>query len=198
MVVAPVSGRGLVWLGLGTIAAAGTYAYMRPGGSARTLAVDALSLLTGSIDLDAEQRRNVEVISDEFARAGLADWTVAAVANAYAESALRAGARSLPPEDSVGLFQLNARGAGSGMSTAQRQDPRQNTKRIIDEAHARVIASASPRTEGDAVDWFATHVERCALCFAGGPALLERRAYANRLFGSGTTDRAFGSSGRIA
>jgi hypothetical protein len=93
------------------------------------------------IGLDAEQRANALVVEEEFARAGLPpEVTAAAIANAWAESRLRTFARSRPPEDSAGIFQLNARGAGADMPRGpeypggdSRFDPTLNARRIVRE-----------------------------------------------------------------
>lgn len=193
-----MNGRAFAGLALAGVAVGGgAYWLLHPSGF-RGAGASALSVLTGSVALDAEQRRNLEVIADEFRKAGLSKWTVAAAANAYAESRLYADAAATWPEDSVGLFQLNAAGAGKGMSREDREDPRQNTRRIIDEARARGIATVQPHTEGDAVAWFAQEVERCALCGAGGSELFSRRGYADTLYGAGTSSRPFGASGGVA
>jgi hypothetical protein len=91
------------------------------------------------------------VVMAEFSRAGIpAGIALAALANAFRESQLDTNAISgrgawafgstrdavayvVPAgsEDSRGLFQLNARGAGAGMSSAARHDPTANTQRII-------------------------------------------------------------------
>lgn len=186
----------LVKLGAATavVGVAATWAF--PGSSPYTLAVDALSLLTGSIPLTEAQLANVRIIADEFTRAGLGRWQLAAVVNAYAESRLNERARFISPtEDSVGLFQLNSAGAGAGMSVEDREDPRLNTRRIIEEARRRGIASTFPRTEGDAVAWFAREVERCSACGHqdGDAQLFTRQGYADRLFGAGTSARPFGA-----
>lgn len=162
-----------------------------------TLAADILGTLTGSIGLSDNQRRNLRIIGEELDKAGLGRWAVAFATNAYAESRLSETASAPYPEDSKGLFQLNAKGAGHGMSDADRFDPRKNTARIIEEARARGIAGQSPATEGDAVAWFAREVERCSECgHAGGDAQLQvRRDYADKLFGTGTSAKPFGSVG---
>ena len=93
------------------------------------------------------------VVMAEFSRAGIpAGIALAALANAFRESQLDTNAISgrgawafgstrdavayvVPAgsEDSRGLFQLNAKGAGAGMSSAARHDPTANTQRIIAE-----------------------------------------------------------------
>jgi hypothetical protein len=87
----------------------------------------------------------MEIIRQEFRSAGYPYMAGAAIANAAAESNFNASIRSQirdkhdpsKLEDSVGLFQLNSSGAGRGMTTEQRQDPRLNTQRIIQEMKSR-------------------------------------------------------------
>lgn len=104
------------------------------------------------------QANSLRVILREFNAAGVPlGITLAAMANAFVESKLDpnivAGHRpwafstveeavsaplkvlspGKPPEDSRGLFQLNARGAGKGMTAAARHDPTQNTLKILQE-----------------------------------------------------------------
>jgi hypothetical protein len=81
---------------------------------------------------NASQTAAARVIVEVFDAAGLPDCiTAAALANAYAESALNPAAVG-DGGKSIGLFQLHERGAGSGMSVAERKDPRINAKTIID------------------------------------------------------------------
>ena len=107
----------------------------------------------------------------------------AAVANAYAESRLNPRAASPPPEDSVGLFQLNARGAGSGMTTAERMDPVLNTRRILDVARRNAdfmaVVRAQPDDVGALTEAFCVYIERPAMAWVKGA---ERRALAAWLF----------------
>lgn len=104
------------------------------------------------------QARSIQIILREFASAGVPlAITLAALANAFVESKLdpnamayypvwsftnASAAVAAPPkaarpggvvEDSRGLFQLNIKGAGKGMSAAARHDPVQNTRRILEE-----------------------------------------------------------------
>lgn len=82
-------------------------------------------------DLSARQLANARIIEEEFKAAGLQNSIVAAaIINAYVESGLK--------EDIVGdsgrgagLFGLHERGAGYGMSLAERKDPRINAKTIL-------------------------------------------------------------------
>lgn len=109
--------------------------------------------LTRFPDRLARQMEAGRVVMAEFSRAGIpAGIALAALANGFRESQLDTNAISgkgawafgstsdavayvVPAgeEDSRGLFQLNARGAGAGMSNAARHDPRANTQRIIAE-----------------------------------------------------------------
>jgi hypothetical protein len=97
--------------------------------------------------LTAEQMEMVDVIDREFSKAGLPpEFAAAAVVNSWYESKLNPTIRSGyvsdagVREDSVGLFQLNIKGAGAGMilpdGTDQRKDPVLNTKRIIKEVNS--------------------------------------------------------------
>lgn len=87
--------------------------------------------------LRSSQLEAARIIEEEFKTAGLTNPNLiaAAIINANYESGLipeNTGALARG-EDSVGLFQLNAGGAGKGMSIADRKDPRINTRRIIEE-----------------------------------------------------------------
>lgn len=134
--------------------------------------------------LSDEQERMVGVIEREFRAAGFGPAVAAAaVANAYAESRLNPRAVSPPPEDSVGLFQLNARGAGSGMTTSERMDPVLNTRRILDVARRNssfmAVVRAQPNDVGALTEAFTVHIERPAMAWVKGA---ERRALAAWLF----------------
>lgn len=134
--------------------------------------------------LSDEQERMVGVIEREFRAAGFGPAVAAAaVANAYAESRLNPRAASPPPEDSVGLFQLNARGAGSGMTTAERMDPVLNTRRILDVARRNssfmAVVRAQPDDVGALTEAFCVYIERPAMAWVKGA---ERRALAAWLF----------------
>lgn len=136
------------------------------------------------VGVSAPQRANASIIEREMRAAGFPAVVVAAaIINAYAESRLNASARSRPPEDSVGLFQLNARGAGAGMSVAERQDPVLNTRRIVEVAKGRAGAgmrrawSAGDRTLGTYTRLWTTDIERpaAAAVRAGERVLLAAR-----------------------
>lgn len=91
---------------------------------------------TLALTLSGDRLANATIILEEFRAAGLPDGlALAAIVNADAES--RLNARAIGDKGkSVGLFQLHEAGGGRGMSTAERQDPRLNTRRIIQEYKA--------------------------------------------------------------
>jgi hypothetical protein len=87
---------------------------------------------------------------------------LAALANAIGESNLNPGAVSAPPEQAVGLFQLNmAGGLGSGHTTEQLKDPATNIKLILSEA-ARFGEFKRATSLEDAVSIFVRHIVRPA------------------------------------
>lgn len=97
----------------------------------------------GRLASAAERVNSARIIVREFQAAGLPlSLALAAVTNADVESGLNPRA-SGDGGKSVGLFQLHESGGGRGMSVAQRQDPVQNTRRIIAEFQA-----ARARTTG--------------------------------------------------
>lgn len=76
----------------------------------------------------------VRIVVREFRAAGLPDSVLAAaLVNAWAESKFDPRIKSPGSEDSIGVFQLNSRGLGAGMSADERRDPTLNTRRIIQE-----------------------------------------------------------------
>lgn len=92
------------------------------------------------IPLDSSQLANAKIIEEVFEemlksrvpeRENRAKIIAAAIVNAYRESSLRAEVAG-DNGASVGLFQLHERGAGKGLSVEYRQDPRNNTKTIIE------------------------------------------------------------------
>ena len=112
--------------------------------------------------LSSAQLKNIDIIEDEFLRAGLpVEFAAAAIANAWHESKLNEKAEgdhtsaarytnkySLaeleercsysnvphPCPQSIGLFQLKSpTGAGGKMSAEDRANPRLNTRRIIEQ-----------------------------------------------------------------
>jgi hypothetical protein len=91
--------------------------------------------LPGGGELSPRQKEMVDLIEDEFTKAGYTrPVIIAAVVNAYAESAFNPEAdNKRNGEDSVGLFQLNKNGgAGAGMTDAARMDPYTNVRTILD------------------------------------------------------------------
>lgn len=111
----------------------------------------------------AGRRDIATMITSAFAHAGYGRFQqVAALANAIAESALNPNAQSPPPEDSVGLFQLNrGGGVGTGHSREHLRDPQINIGLIIREART-VPAFANATSLHDAVAVFVRKVERPA------------------------------------
>jgi|GEM_PF-6138487 len=81
--------------------------------------------------LNPTQKENAQIIERVFREYNLPDNIIAAaIVNAMAESSLDANANS-KDEDSVGLFQLNIKGAGHGMTIEERKDPVKNARTII-------------------------------------------------------------------
>jgi len=120
-----------------------------------------------AFSLTSQQREMADLIQSEFRSGGFsAGVGMAAVANAYAESRLNPLAGSPPPEDSVGLFQLNVRGVGSGMTREERQDPALNVRRMVDYARreSRFMAAAEnpDATLRDLTRAFTIYLERPA------------------------------------
>lgn len=111
--------------------------------------------------------RMVSIIQSEFAKHGFgANAIAAAVTNAYAESGLNPLA-SGDGGHSIGLFQLNDWGAGSGMTVAYRQDPANNTRGILRVVNGKFGATFRQRAkDGAQVDElaaiFARDIERPA------------------------------------
>jgi hypothetical protein len=137
-----------------------------------------------SLDLTSQQREMADLIQSEFRAAGFsAGVGLAAVANAYAESRLNPLAASPPPEDSVGLFQLNVRGVGSGMSREEREDPTTNTRKMVDyakrESRFMGVANDPDATLHDLTRAFTVYLERPADAERKGE---ERAALAARMF----------------
>lgn len=149
-----------------------------------------------SAGLTGAQREMADLILREFRSAGFgAAVGMAAVANAYAESGLNPLAKSgFVGEDSVGLFQLNVKGVGAGMSTAERQDPLLNTRKMIDAAKRSSqfmsVANNPSATLADVVTAFCTYVERPANAAAESA---KRVGIAQRIFGAGVTAVAAGN-----
>tara|TARA_Y100001973_G_C5206872_1_gene342086 strand:- start:2381 stop:2989 length:609 start_codon:yes stop_codon:yes gene_type:complete len=143
-----------------------------------------LSQLFDQAGFTPEQRSSADIIAREFASAGYGTGiTLAAIVNAYAESMLDplvcfgrtpwGPDRSFGPiggqENSCGLFQLNAAAgaAGDGMSVEQRQDPYENTARIIEVVNSsagdRIRLSADEYAPlGNLIYLFTVDIERPA------------------------------------
>lgn len=87
-----------------------------------------------SISFNENQFKMMQLIEDILRREGFTPSAIAAAfANAWKES--RFNPRAVGDGGkSVGLFQLNIDGAGSGMSVAERMDPVKNTERIAQTA----------------------------------------------------------------
>lgn len=176
----------------GALAAAGYVAWYlatRPGGSPFTLAQDLSAVLLGTRQLTSSQRAAVAIIGEEFAAAGYGWLTVAAVANAYRESALDPTAVG-DSGHSVGLFQLYDKGAGAGYSVAERMDPRINCRAIlavvsgVDGAPLR--AARGTASNAELASLFAHHIERCAACgwSAGDSDLAVRSGLVAEIYGA--------------
>lgn len=177
----------------GLAAAAGVVWYLqRPGRSVVTLFQEAMVLL-GGIRLTEAQRSMVRVIEEEAARAGFVWLIPAAVANAYAESRLDPAAVG-DGGRSIGLFQLNERGGGAGMSVDERKEPRANARRIFEIVHgpqgAPIRAAYGTASHRELAALFAQHAERCWACgYGGGSAQLTARAdLVASLYGSALAD----------
>ncbi|HEY4045038.1 MAG TPA: phage tail tip lysozyme [Rhodopila sp.] len=113
--------------------------------------------------LSAEKKAMAEKILAAFAKAGFGGvQQTAAVANAMAESGLQADSESDPPEQSIGLFQLNMKnGLGVGRTKESLKDPDTNIGIIIDAAkHLQAFQAAISLRE--AVDVFVRRIERPA------------------------------------
>jgi hypothetical protein len=128
-----------------------------------------LGSTAGDVKLNSiapQARRDMaNLIVTSFAAAGFGKLQqVTAVANAIAESNLNPKAHSRPPEDSVGLFQLNrGRGLGAGHSAAELEDPAKNIAIIIAEAQKPSISDfKNATTLKDAVAAFVSDIEKPA------------------------------------
>ncbi|MBN9315490.1 MAG: hypothetical protein J0I99_07130 [Devosia sp.] len=129
-----------------------------------------------------EMRRDVaRLVALRFAEAGYGTiQQIAAIANAIAESGLKADAKSPEPEKSYGLFQLNLNGVGHGHDPAELKDPNRNIAIML--AHiATLSANAAFKATAsvhDAVAIFVRDFERPA--DAAG-AIIRRSAIAQTL-----------------
>jgi Phage tail lysozyme len=82
--------------------------------------------------LTATKTANVKAIEEVFLSADMPENLIAAaVANSYHESGWNAEAVG-DGGHSIGLFQLNDWGAGSGLTVEYRKDPRNNARTILD------------------------------------------------------------------
>ncbi len=136
--------------------------------------------------LSSTQVQMAQIIEREFLAAGFSPYVVAAaVVNAYGESRLDPNAVG-DGGHSIGLFQLHDGGGGKGMSAAQRQDPVQNTRRIIEEARRAksFMAIVNSTDVGDLTAAFSTYVERPA---DKPGAEKRRRAFAAELYPSSSS-----------
>ncbi|MGN6487024.1 MAG: hypothetical protein ACTHLT_04290 [Devosia sp.] len=111
--------------------------------AAVTLAADGPA--GGRINFDsphvpAARRDMAQLVVRRFAEAGYGFiQQVAALANAIAESGLRADARSPPPEQSFGLFQLNLKGVGHGHEETELVEPERNIAIML--AHIATLSA---------------------------------------------------------
>lgn len=140
--------------------------------------------------LTTAQRDMVNVIEREFYAAGYdTRMAAAAVANAWHESGLNpraAGDVQGGVPQSIGLFQLYSKGAGAGMSVADRQDPVKNTRRIIETLNAGGASAVRSawKAGADAAELarlFCIYVERPKDSATKG---LQRAATARKMFPS--------------
>lgn len=115
-------------------------------------------------NLTAAQQAVAKQILVAFATAGFGPLQqVAALANAIAESALNPNAKSPPPEQSVGLFQLNMKnGLGVGRTEQSLKNAATNIAIIIESAN-RLEDFKNAASLRDAVDVFVRRIERPAL-----------------------------------
>jgi hypothetical protein len=101
------------------------------------------------------------LILKSFADAGFGrPQQLAALANAIAESNLNPKAVSAPPEQAVGLFQINrAGGLGTGHTMAELEDPTTNINIILSESR-KFDEFAKAASLEDAVSVFVHRIER--------------------------------------
>lgn len=124
------------------------------------------ALSASIVGVSAEKLAFVDLIEREFVAAGYSlPVAAAAVVNAYAESGLNPLAIG-DKGNSVGLFQLNIRGAGAGMTTAARQDPLTNARTLIARERSALGKVAAGAAAGEGIPrlaaLFSTYVERPA------------------------------------
>lgn len=176
----------------GALGAVAAWWYLTsPGRSVGTAIADIQGALLGSITLTPAQQEMASIVASEFARAGLAWCTYAALANAWAESRLDPDAIG-DNGHAVGLFQLNdaaPSAAGYGIPLETRLDPVMNTRRIIEVVKASGLLGYRGRTtHADLASRFGELVERCALCYEGGSEYLARARHVRELFGAQIAD----------
>jgi hypothetical protein len=144
--------------------------------------------MSPAMGLSAQQQAMVDVILRVFREAGFPPVVgMAAVANAYAESALNPNAVG-DSGASIGLFQLHERGVGSGMSAEARRDPETNAEKMADwarrESRFMAVANNPASTLSDVTYAFCVYLERPANADAKGK---ERAGIAARMFPQATT-----------
>ena len=161
---------------VGTLAAAATV-----GMIGRPITAELIQPVRG------DQLQNARIIVREMRKRDHSPALImAALTNSWAESLWRNKAISPPPEDSVGLFQLNSapRAAGEGMTRQQRFDPVINTNRILDvldEDGAAVFrAEMLGASAAEMAALFSRDIERPA---DEAGAMAHRREVAEQLFG---------------
>lgn len=142
-----------------------------------------MSIAETAVGLTAAQLENARIIEREFAAAGVPGKIIAAaIVNAWAESRLNANAMG-DNGHSVGLFQLYDRGAGAEMTVAERQNPTNNTKRILQEYMRYGAPIMAAEQQGATIytltGLFAKYIERPANAEA---RMVERGGMSLRLF----------------
>lgn len=149
------------------------------------------------VGLTPTQLEMAAIIEREFRAAGLPPVLgAAAIVNAWYESRLNPNAVG-DGGHSIGLFQLNDRGAGAGMSVEARRDPVQNTRRIIEVVQGSYGAAVRAAAAGGeslerVTQLFTYHIERPA---DKEKKSAERGAGAARFFPAGIGTTFF--SGRV-
>lgn len=124
-------------------------------------------IAAAAVGLSAQQRDMAARIEAAFLAAGYArEVAAAAIVNAYAES--RLDPRAVGDRGrAVGLFQLHDKGAGAGLSVAQRQDPGTNIATLLQRERAAlsklVAEHAAGASPAKLVARFSTLVERPSL-----------------------------------
>ena len=151
--------------------------------------------LRGKPQLDAEQLRSVEVIDYVVKRVKLprslqerrTALKLALLVNAWEESRLRPNAvAQTDREESVGLFQINRRGAlGKSFTRAQLVDPVFNSRVIMGEVIRQAEVLSAAETVGDMIELVCVHVERPADRFRVGR---QRRAWGRYWLGRQVVD----------